>query len=68
MASLARLMFPIVAVVLLGGCLAEIPGDQVSAMTVEFFPPLGPDERDFNSPCEHFGNPTPFSDRPVHRC
>lgn len=53
---------------ILGGCLAQIPGDNVAEMKVEFFPPLGPDERDFDSPCRHFGNETPFSDRPVHQC
>lgn len=57
-----------VSALVLGGCLAEIPGDSPAEMRVQFFPPLGPDERDFNSPCRHFGNETPFSDRPVHQC
>jgi len=53
----------------LGGCLAEVPGNRLSAAEVTWFPQIGTDERDFNSICSHFGNETALSyPQPYHRC
>jgi hypothetical protein len=53
---------------MLSGCLAEVPDNDASQMTVTWCPQIGTDERDFNSICSHFGNETPFSQKPYHRC
>jgi hypothetical protein len=53
----------------LGGCLAEVPDNHLSAAKVIWFPQIGTDERDFNSICSHFGNETALSyAQPYHRC
>ena len=53
----------------LGGCLAEVPDNRLSAAEVIWFPQIGTDERDFNSICSHFGNETALSyAQPYHRC
>jgi hypothetical protein len=53
----------------LGGCLAEVPDNRLSAAEVIWFPQIGTDERDFNSICSHFGNETALSyPQPYHRC
>lgn len=66
------LMLLIALVVLIAGslsaCLMRIPGDGSEPVVTDILPQLGPDERYFDSPCRHFGNETPFSDRPVHEC
>lgn len=52
----------------LSACVIHIPDQGPVEMRWVTNADLGPDERDWNSPCEHFGNVTPFSDKPVHRC
>jgi hypothetical protein len=52
----------------LSGCLVEVPDRNTSEAMVTWWPVLGTDERDFNSTCAHFGNETPFSQKPYHRC
>jgi hypothetical protein len=52
----------------LSACLIEIPDHDTSHAVVTWWPLLGTDERDFNSTCSHFGNETPSSQKPYHRC
>jgi hypothetical protein len=53
---------------LLSACIVEMPDRDPSQATLTWFPQIGTDERDFHSICSHFGNETPFSQKPYHRC
>jgi hypothetical protein len=53
---------------LVGACDIHMPGPGFAGPVYFRWATLGPDERDFNSWCRHFGNVTPFSDRPVDGC
>jgi hypothetical protein len=53
----------------LGACEIHVAGDDLSGpIEMRWVAYAGPDERDFDSPCRHFGNVTPFSDKPVYQC